>query len=263
MRLGANLNTQSDTQDSDSESTQEPEREFVARLTEAIGQGSVSAFAKRCGVSDPLMRKYLAGAQPGLDNLVKIAKASGRSIDWLVGTDGATKDASRSFGLKRGVEALFAPREFDDFQRVPLLDIRAAAGAGAWNDDSRVSSYLAFRRDWLSEYAGRDLSAVALVTVNGDSMEPTLPSGCVVMIRPLLFDGAVNGISLVQVNGMLVIKRVQTLAQVWREDNGCDIHLSLNSDNKAYAPIETWITKENEHETKVLGSAVWFGARLR
>jgi phage repressor protein C with HTH and peptisase S24 domain len=235
--------------------------------------GSVSALAETTGIPKRSLDDYIAGTTDvKAERLAAIVKSCGVSAQWLLLGDGEPKitstvfvstHAGKSSGAAPLLQAWLASNELDDFQRVPLLDIRAAAGAGAWNDESRVSSYLAFRRDWLSEYAGRNLSAVALVSVNGDSMEPTLPDGCVVMIRPLLFDGAVNGIGLVQVNGMLLIKRVQTLALIWRDDNGCDIHLSLTSDNKAYPPIETWITKENEHETKVIGSAVWFGARLR
>lgn len=58
---------------------------FSERLKRAIGEESVYSFAKRSGITESLLRKYLNGSSlPGLDKLVLISKASGSSIDWLV-----------------------------------------------------------------------------------------------------------------------------------------------------------------------------------
>ena len=55
---------------------------LVARLKDVVG-GNVSAFARRCGVRESLLRKYLVGTQPGAFNLVRIADAASVSVDWL------------------------------------------------------------------------------------------------------------------------------------------------------------------------------------
>ncbi|MEA1063908.1 MULTISPECIES: helix-turn-helix domain-containing protein [Erwiniaceae] len=58
---------------------------FGERLREAMDGESNSAFAKKCGLSETVIRNYLAGkSYPGIDKLPAIAEASGRSIEWLV-----------------------------------------------------------------------------------------------------------------------------------------------------------------------------------
>ncbi|MBF0187021.1 MAG: helix-turn-helix transcriptional regulator [Magnetococcales bacterium] len=46
---------------------------------------SAFSFAKKCGITDSLLRSYLAGrSSPGLYKLEAIAKNSNVSLDWLV-----------------------------------------------------------------------------------------------------------------------------------------------------------------------------------
>lgn len=56
---------------------------LVARINEIKGDESVSAFARRCGVGESLIRKYLAGSQPGIFTIVAIANAGSVTVDWL------------------------------------------------------------------------------------------------------------------------------------------------------------------------------------
>lgn len=58
---------------------------FAARLQALIGDGSVSAFARKVGLSDSLVRRYLAGAEPGLGRALQIARATNSSLEWLAG----------------------------------------------------------------------------------------------------------------------------------------------------------------------------------
>lgn len=75
---------------------------LIARLKEAIG-GNVSAFARRSHVRESLLRKYLAGSQPGVFNIVQIAEAAGVTTEWLATgrapkTRGELRDAMRAQG---------------------------------------------------------------------------------------------------------------------------------------------------------------------
>lgn len=57
---------------------------FGERLREAIGDESILSFAKRCGLSDTLVGKYVKGmSYPGIDKMPVIAKATGKSIAWF------------------------------------------------------------------------------------------------------------------------------------------------------------------------------------
>ena len=60
------------------------ESELVKRLRELIDDDSVSAFARRCGIGESVLRSYLAGAMPSADRLAAIAQARGVTTDWLI-----------------------------------------------------------------------------------------------------------------------------------------------------------------------------------
>lgn len=58
---------------------------FGERLREAMAGQSNLAFAKKCGLSETVIRGYLSGkTYPGVDKLPAIAEATGKSIEWLV-----------------------------------------------------------------------------------------------------------------------------------------------------------------------------------
>lgn len=56
---------------------------FAERLQSLIGVMSVSAFARKVGLSEALIRKYLKGAEPGLARANQIAMGANCSLEWL------------------------------------------------------------------------------------------------------------------------------------------------------------------------------------
>lgn len=58
--------------------------ELTLRLKALIGEDSVSAFARKVGLSESLIRKYLKGSEPSVLKAAKIAKRCNVSLDWLV-----------------------------------------------------------------------------------------------------------------------------------------------------------------------------------
>ncbi|MCP1726349.1 transcriptional regulator with XRE-family HTH domain [Natronospira proteinivora] len=62
---------------------EELQKEFPHRLRQAIGPRSVLSFARACGLSDSLVRKYLSGSLPGLGNALVMAREAGVSLEWL------------------------------------------------------------------------------------------------------------------------------------------------------------------------------------
>lgn len=61
----------------------EAEGTFAQRLEIAMADQSALAFAKKCGISDSLVRKYLHGSLPGLAKLVVLAKVGNVRVGWL------------------------------------------------------------------------------------------------------------------------------------------------------------------------------------
>ncbi|MDO4235408.1 S24 family peptidase [Pseudomonas sp.] len=59
---------------------------FNQRLRQAIGSETIYSFAKKSGVSEPLLRKYLSGESvPSLEKAWKMAVTANVSLDWLAG----------------------------------------------------------------------------------------------------------------------------------------------------------------------------------
>lgn len=62
---------------------------FSDRLWESIGKESVLSFAKRAGVSEGVVRKYVKGdAEPTVSRLIAMANAAGVSVNWLATGEG-------------------------------------------------------------------------------------------------------------------------------------------------------------------------------
>lgn len=236
--------------------------------------GSVAALAELTGIPKRSLDDYIGKiADVKSERLAVIVQRTGVDAAWLLTGDGtspfeqeraATYPSHQTTVLTTdGKPPPFEARERDDdFVKLPLYDLNVSAGAGAWNDAARVKTYLAFRRDWLLQTVGSDSRELALVSVSGDSMSPTIPHGAVVMIEPALIDGVSDGIHLMMLNGRLVIKRLQRLEMSLAGDGRADVRVSVISDNRNYQPLDVWITAANEHENHVIGRAVWMGARL-
>lgn len=61
---------------------------FSDRLLELIGDGTVSEFARRVGLGESLIRKYLKGSEPTLSRARQIAEATQCSLEWLASGEG-------------------------------------------------------------------------------------------------------------------------------------------------------------------------------
>ena len=60
-----------------------PDATFADRLRALIGDSSVSAFARKAGLGEGLIRRYLQGSEPGLGKAEQISRAANCSLEWL------------------------------------------------------------------------------------------------------------------------------------------------------------------------------------
>jgi transcriptional regulator with XRE-family HTH domain len=64
-------------------------RRFADRLKTMIGDQSVRSFARKCGLSEKSLRKYLAGnTDPSGSAIIAMAEAGGVNILWLMTGEG-------------------------------------------------------------------------------------------------------------------------------------------------------------------------------
>lgn len=137
----------------------------------------------------------------------------------------------------------------EDFAVVPVYDVRASAGHGAAIDSERVVSQIAFRRDWLAG-EGLHISGLAAVTADGDSMEPTIADGSLLLVDTQQREAAGAHIYVLRLDGHIYAKRLQRLS---------DGSVRVSSDNKAYT--DEVVDREDAARLDILGRVVWIGRR--
>lgn len=121
-----------------------------------------------------------------------------------------------------------------------------SAGGGTVPEDT-ADVCVAFRKDWMRRKGSPD--KMSLIKVSGDSMEPTLLSGDLVLVDHSRNSiAAQGGIYAIAIDDEIMIKRVQP---VYPDK------LLVISDNKQYAPY-----KMLTYDVKVNGKVVWFARDL-
>ena len=152
-------------------------------------------------------------------------------------------DLRRDVGvLVKGADLLADPRaDAPHVQHVEVRELRAAAGGGATDLDETVTGYLTFRRDWLDEN-GLTPSQCTVIRVKGESMEPTLPDGCAILIDRNRRRRLAGHIFTLRTEDGLVVKRL---------GRSPDAGWQLVSEHPAYPPA-AWTPG-----TEIIGEVKW------
>lgn len=138
----------------------------------------------------------------------------------------------------------------DGFVMVPRYDVRASAGTGVAIHSESIVDHLAFKQDWITQM-GLSKKDLALIEVQGDSMEPAIMHNDLILIDLRESKLSANGVYAIQHMGNLFVKRIQI-----RMDGS----VVIKSDNPNYEP-EVLLPAEAENLT-VVGRVAWFGRQL-
>jgi hypothetical protein len=153
---------------------------------------------------------------------------------------------ARYFGVS---ETMLGGREAesDDLIAVPVLDVQASAGPGAFAESERAKARMRFDPSWLRGLA-LNPKQLSVIQVTGDSMAPTLEDGDDILVdvgeRRLR-----NGIYVLRLDGVLNVKRLSLVPGK---------KVTVSSDNPAYPG---WPSLDRR-ELEVIGRVVWAGRRL-
>ena len=141
------------------------------------------------------------------------------------------------------------PEDLDNYVKINRYDIEASAGAGALVLDEHVIDQLSFKRGWVVD-KGWYPHDLALLMVRGDSMEPTLFSGDLILANTS-FGGLHDGLYVVRLGEVVLVKRLRFLPHN---------QVEVISDNKdVYAPFTTDLN-DGLH---IIGEVVWFCRELK
>ena len=105
--------------------------------------------------------------------------------------------------------ANYGPSNYDTSDRSPvrLLEFASAAGVGAEVYDETPVGLLWFRNDWLLSHS-IDPEQSNIISVRGESMEPTLPDGCSILVDRKRREPHEDRIYVMRTEEGLVVKRL-------------------------------------------------------
>lgn len=217
---------------------------FQDRLKQAMDGDTTYSFAKKCGISESLVRKYLSGESlPGLEKLYQLAGGGQVRVEWL--TSGEEPMRSGEPGESRVGTTLDA-----EYFLVPRYAAEASAGPGAVPGEY-VADFVAFKTEWLRQELGVNPGKLAAIQARGDSMEPTIHSGDLLLIDLNQPDWRTDAIYAISVGDTLIVKRLQFLISG---------KVDIISDNPKYAPQT--LTREEFAEVRIIGRVAWFGRQM-
>lgn len=178
-----------------------------------------------------------------IDWAYKVARGYNGSTDWLLSEVWPMRPGDNANG-----KALASGGEY---VHIPRFEVAASAGGGAVVHSEQIVDYLSFRADWVRSTLGVSVRDLALISVIGDSMEPSLSEGDVVLLDMTTTSVLDGSIYALQLNGGLLVKRIQRML---------DGSLVVKSDNARY-DTET-VSEDKADRLKVIGRVVWVGRRL-
>ena len=247
----------------------------LRRFREEKGIGSGAELARLAGVPEATYRAYESGRRP-LTARAARELAAPLGISWqmllfgketspngiaintpeeaaaLLGQRVSRKPApppAPSYAGPSGAEIITMGG--DTWALLPVYEAAASAGPGQNIDREAVSHRIAFREEWVRTVSKAPLDQLAVINVDGDSMEPTLRPGDTVLIdfrqnQP----GDKDGIYVIRTGNGLQVKRVQV-------ELGKRL-VTVLSDNAAYAP-QRHLNPEDIH---VIGRVIWLGRQV-
>lgn len=175
--------------------------------------GGQRALSGLIDVSERSLSSYVAGtSSPQLDTLQKIADVTNTDFAWLA-VGGSNEVPENSNGLA------FAP---SDMVLVPIIDAQPSAGGGSLVEAEPVAGMIAVHRELLRSLGVNTHGALRILEVRGDSMEPTIRAGELILIDTSIESVEHEGIYVFRFAGALVVKRIRFSA------NNC---VELISDN--------------------------------
>lgn len=193
------------------------------------------ALAKAAGLPRDAVRDIFRGksSDPGVLKIAAIARQLGCSIEALLGSDNAALTPAR-----------------ESYSMVRRYDVRASMGPGAEGGDD-VKERVMFPTQWLRAMTHAAETQLAIIEMDGDSMEPTLRAGDQGLVDLTQCNPrAQSGIYVLFTEGGLQVKRVSA-----HPVNGT---LSIASDNPAYQNYEGVKPKD----VRIIGRVIWIGRRI-
>lgn len=212
---------------------------------QASGSRSDSDLARALGILPQSVAAARKRQQIPGGWVEQIAVSFQASADWLLFGTGPAQ---------AGVNAPERPQESVcdvDMVYVPLVEARLSAGTGSFEVGGITEQRYGFRNDWICTKG--QPSMMVLMRVTGESMEPEIQHGDVVLVDQSQTQPQPGALFAVGVEDLVYIKMVDTLPG----------KIILKSCNDSYAPLEIDTRGDLSDGIRIIGKAVWLGRELR
>lgn len=194
----------------------------------------------------------------------ELASALNVNADWLITGNGlkekppkTAKEIASMMGVAEdpnffGVEVP-AEKSVDHlFSKVPKYDVELSAGHGSSVAEEDGNGFLYFRKDWIER---KELSEdkLAVVYIKGDSMEPTVNNGDVILVDTSEYYTHIENIDdgfvyAINIDGEAMVKRL------FKKPGGAII---IRSDSTAPQYQDMILEKADLQYLRIIGRAIW------
>lgn len=215
---------------------------FMERLRKGTTLHSQTDIANALGVHRSAITQAKRRDMVPSKWILALSRSQGVSPDWLEFGTGPARPAKETD----------APRErpFADIREytgavfeVPQVQARLCAGGGSFELEAIPVAQHPFPRSWLSRMGRPD--AMVFMDVVGNSMEPGIADGDMVLVDQSSTDPRQRAVMAVGLEEAIYIKRLE------QKKDG----IVLLSDNPEYAPIP--IRGDEADSFRIIGRVVW------
>lgn len=219
---------------------------ILERLKKAANVANDNELARLLGLSRQSIAKARATKNVPAAWIPKASATFGVSTDWLFFGNGSMK-AGSSFPLQP------APAQVCDvdLRLIPMAEARLSAGQGSLETNANCERSYAFRMDFLLRKGDPD--KMVLMRVAGDSMEPEIHDGDVVLLDQGQRDILPGKIFAVGFEESIYLKRIDMLPG----------KVILKSVNPAYPPLELDVRGDCCTYFRVIGKVLWSGREYK
>ncbi|GAA3927924.1 helix-turn-helix transcriptional regulator [Litoribacillus peritrichatus] len=207
-------------------------------VVDQLCQGNKKQFAELTGKSASHIYKICRGmSRPSMAYLQALYDEFKVDLNWLLTGE---ESSAQKAGTMSSKDLVFAP----------MFDVEASAGSGTLVQSEEAVENFGFNKSWLSSHLRVSSDDLAFVTVNGDSMLPTLEDGDMILVDMSQQQVNREGIYLIHTEDGLMTKRLKA------DKNA----LNVISDNPEYP---SWtIDPQNAEQHRIAGKVVWNGRKV-
>ena len=204
---------------------------------------SVAEVAREAGVNRSFVYDILRGKSqlPNLDKLTRIAAVVKVDLEWLLTGKGQVDG-----------EDPITEEYHNDFVAIQYVSLRPSMGGGAIvEEEERTGRDFHFRRAWIRDRLKAAPSMLRVMTVQGDSMIPTLEDGDVILVDLNQRSPNPPGVFVLHDGIGLVAKRLEHIPL------SDPPRVRIISDNLRYNTYDG-----TADEVNIIGRVRWYGREM-